>query len=162
MNRFAIVAGLLALAACGSEESGTGETQDGTVETVVEGGGDDTTVTLSGEEGEVTITDSSGQKVALPAGFSIYPGATEVSSNSVTHADGSGVRLMFSTEASAVQVADFYRKQARAAGIVELTDVTAGGQIALAGKAEDGTDFSVTAIGGEQETTVNLMVSKGF
>jgi hypothetical protein len=162
MKRVAMALGILALAGCGSEKSGTIETEDGTVDYTVDNDGSDASITIRNEEGEVTIAGGSGKKVDLPEGFSLYPGASVINSSSVSHAEGSGVRLAMSTQASPIQVIEFYRKQAKAAGIEIMSEITAGGQIMVGGKGDDGTDFSVTASGGEAGTTVNLMVSKGF
>jgi hypothetical protein len=162
MKRFAIALGLLALAACGSQDSGTVETENGTVEYTTENNGDAATVTLKSDEGEVTIASGANQDVRLPAGFSIFPGATVIASNTVSHSGGSGVRLTMTTDASPVQVVEFYGRQARVAGITNLTEAAAGGQAMIGGKGEDGTEFALTAIPGENETTANLIVTKGF
>lgn len=162
MKKFAIAAAVLALAACGSEKSGTVETPEGTVEYSTTQDGADSTFTATTEEGEVKIASGPGQEVNWPDGFSLYPGASVVDSSTVTHAQGSGVRVVMSTPASPIQVADFYRKQAKAAGIADLSEATAGGQVLMGGKSEDGTEFNLTASGAEGTTSVNLFVAKGF
>jgi hypothetical protein len=162
MKRFAIATGLLALAACGSEKSGTIETPDGKVEYTATQDGADSTFTAKTEEGEVKIASGPGQTVTWPDGFSLYPGATVVDSSTVTHSSGSGVRVVMTTVASPVQVAEFYRKQAKAVGIAELTEATAAGQVLMGGKSDDGVEFNLTASGSEGTTTANLFVAKGF
>jgi len=161
MKRIALAAALLALAGCGSERSGTIETDEGTIDYSVDNADGDATLTFNTEEGEVKITGGSGQQVDLPDGFTLYPDANVINSSSVSHAEGSGVRLMMQTDASPVQVIDFYRKQAKDAGIEITTEMTVQNQLMVSGKGDDGTTLSVTAIDGD-ETTVNLMVSKGF
>lgn len=162
MNRFAIVAGVALLGACGSEQSGTVETPEGTVEYSTTQNGAESTFTAKTEEGEVKIASGSGQDVKMPDGFSLYPGATVVTSSTVSHDEGSGVRVIMSTPASPLQVAEFYRKQAKAAGIANLSEATQGGQLNLVGENDDGTSFAVSATGGQGTTSVTLIVNKGF
>lgn len=162
MMRFAAVAAFAALAACGSEQSGTADTPEGEAEYSATQDGANSTFTARTEEGEVKIASGPDQKVQWPDGFSLYPGATVVDSSTVTHAEGSGVRVVMTTVASPVQVAEFYRKQAKAVGIAELTEATAGGQVLMGGESDDGVEFNLTVSGGEGSTTANLIVAKGF
>jgi hypothetical protein len=162
MKRFAIVAGVIALTACGSENSGTVETPEGTAEYSASQDGKEGTLTLTGEDGEVKIASGADQNVELPEGFSLYPGSTVVVSSTTSHAEGSGVRVVMSTDASPLQVAEFYRKQARAAGITNLSEATQGSQLNIVGQGDDGTSFTFAAMPGEGATSVTLMINKGF
>lgn len=162
MKRMAVLAGALALAGCGSENTGTVETPEGRVQYTASVDGSDTDMVINSPEGEVRIVSGADQKIDLPAGFTLYPGASVVTSSTVSHAEGSGVRVAMTSAASPLQVVDFYRKQARAAGITDLTEITGGGQVTIAGRGEDGTDFSLAATSGEGATSINLMVAKGF
>jgi len=162
MKRIAIAAALLALAGCGSDDTTTVETDDGTAKISVDTEGGDNSMTITTDEGEVKISGGAGQKVDMPAGFTVYPGAEVINSSSVVHADGAGVRVMMSTEASPVQVVDYYRRQAEAAGIAIKSEATVGQQIMVGGEGDNGLTFSLTTIAGEPNTTVNLLVSQGF
>lgn len=159
MKKLVVLFAGLALAACGSGESGTIETAEGTIEYSQDG--KEGTMTLTGEEGEVKIA-SGGQDVQMPDGFSLYPGAQVITSSTVSHNEGSGVRVVMSTSASPLQVAEFYRKQATAAGIANLSEASQGGMLNLVGEGEDGTTFAVATSGGDGATTVTLIVNKGF
>lgn len=160
MNRIAAItgglaglAGLLALGACGSGAEG-GDSA-GSPEGV-------STMTIDTGEGAVNIVSGANRNIELPPGFSLYPGAAVIASSTVSHEQGSGARVIMSTPASPVQVVEYYRKQARDAGIIDLTEIAGGNQVMMGGKGEDGTDFTLTAARGEGTTTVTLLVATGF
>ena len=136
----AIAVGALALSACGSEPSATFSTEDG--ETVEVTGGEDssggTTMRITGPDGEeIVARTGEGIELALPDGFSMYPGAKIVQSTVVTGgSEGAGGLIIFESDNSPKEITDFYRKQAKDAGITIQIDADMNGSKMLAGEKE--------------------------
>lgn len=158
--RYCIVAAAaLALAACGSEKSGSFETDDGgegsyTVDT--EDG--ETTASITTEDGTVRMRSGDNVPVKLPKGFSVYPKAKVVSNTVIDQGEGTGSLIIFESEDSLEDITSYYRSQAETAGIdIALQLTTEQGRM-LAGESPDGTSFSLNASEQEGKTTMTLMV----
>ncbi|MEM8724949.1 MAG: hypothetical protein AAGE86_05435 [Pseudomonadota bacterium] len=157
-------ASALALSACGSERSGTITNEDGeTVEYSVDGDGDEgMTTRITGPDGEEVIARTGGDVTAeLPSGFKLYPGAKIVSNTSVTNStEGTGSMIMFESDDSPQEIADFYRAQAEKAGITIQIDADMNGNKMIAGENEaEGTSFMVnTSKEADSPTTAQLMI----
>lgn len=153
----------LALAACGSETSGTFEGEDGeTGEYTIDRSTGETTATIETEDGTATLRSGSNVPVDLPAGFSLYPGASVISNTVVKQgAGGSGTLVSMSSGDSPDKVAAFYKNQAEAAGIeIQMEMITNGAQI-IGGQSQDGLTFSIMANPDEEGgTTAQLTVGK--
>ncbi|WP_284126023.1 hypothetical protein [Parerythrobacter aestuarii] len=152
----------LALAACGSENSGTFETEDGEQgEYTVDSDGDGMNATITTEEGTATMRSGENVKADLPDGYTIYPGAKVVS---VTNVDGTGHKgslVMMESADSPDKIASFYKKQAEAAGIKIEMEMTINGGKMLAGKGEGDRIFSINTTNNDGTTGIQLTVGQG-
>lgn len=158
-----IIAGFaLALASCGSEQSGSFTTEDGTEGTyTVEGEDGDATIRIAGENGgEVAIDAGDDVSADLPEGFSVYPGARVVSSATMQQTDGSGALVIMESKASPEELIEFYRKQAEGAGITISTEITASGNLVIAGEGKQGETFSFNAQNSGGATTGQLLIGR--
>ncbi|MEL6530265.1 MAG: hypothetical protein AAFQ27_09900, partial [Pseudomonadota bacterium] len=158
-----VIVGAFALSSCGSEQSGTITDEDGeTVTYSVDGeGSDEMTTRITGPDGEEVIARSGADvAVNLPDGFSMYPGAKVVSNTTVSNNnDGNGSMIMFESEASPKEIAEYYRGQAEKAGITIQIDANMNGSQMIAGENEaEGTSFMVTASRDEGEMTSAQMM----
>lgn len=160
-----LIAAACALAACGSEKSGTFETEDGeTGEYSVDADDGGATATITTDDGTASFQSGPGVKAKLPDGFTIFPGAKTLSSTNITNDDGVGTMVTLQAEADPDQFASFYRNQAERAGIEIEMEMTINDGKMLAGKGENGKSFSLMATPDEEggTTTAQLMVSEGL
>jgi len=162
MNKLAIAAVALLVAACGSKQSGTVDTDQGKLDYSVDKSNGDTSVTLSSKEGDVKYNSGATVKADLPEGFTLYPGATVINTTTASHAEGSGTQVFMSTKDSKDKAIAFYRKQAEAAGIDIKDDVKSGPMETLSGTSKDGENFMVSATEGPDATAIRLLLAKGF
>lgn len=149
----------LALAACGSEQSGTfddGEGGEGSYRVDTENG--ITTSEITTEDGTARMESGTGVKAKLPDGFSIMPGANVVSSSNITTEQGSGSMTMMEIAKPADEVVAFYRKQAEAAGIKIQLEMNSDGTRMIGGEGRDNVAFSLTASETDGKTSAQLMV----
>ncbi|MFW2351538.1 hypothetical protein [Qipengyuania sp.] len=158
----------VALAGCSSE--GSPPTQEGAEPEEAPRGSYD----IDSETGETrarhtdtdgtTTTLRSGEKVpvALPAGFSLYPGARVTNNTRVEQADGLLVLLNFESAAMPEDLARFYRTQAEAAGIEVDTSLQSGPMTMIGGESAEGTSFSFTATRKDEMTQAQLSVGRGL
>ncbi|WP_374406099.1 hypothetical protein [Pelagerythrobacter sp.] len=158
MRQVLVLVAVLALAACGSERSGTQEVAAGDASEA----GDAVTATIETDEGTARMRSGADVPVDLPRGFSIFPGA-EVASNTVFDQAGSkGALLTMESDAPAAEMIAFYRRQAEAAGIELELNLDTDTMQMIGGKSADGSPFSFTATKGEGGTTGQLMVGEAF
>lgn len=148
-----------ALAACGSDTSGTFQGEDGeTGEYTIDRATGETTATITTQEGTATMRSGSDVPVDLPAGFTVYPGAEIVSNTVVKQSGGSGTLITMSSADSPETVAAFYKAQAREAGIeIQMEMATNGAQI-IGGQSPAGLTFSIMASPDGDGTTAQLTV----
>lgn len=151
------VAALL-LAACGSEQSGTFETDTGEGTYQVDTTDGETTASITTDDGTVNMRSGANVPVTLPSGFALMPGANVVSNTTIEQADGKGSLVVFETQASLDDVTAYYRKQAEAAGLAINVQLTTDAGRMLAGQADDGRSFSLNASEEEGKTVATLMV----
>ncbi|ABC63865.1 hypothetical protein [Erythrobacter litoralis] len=152
----------LALAACGSETSGTLEGEDGErMDYSVDENSGETNATITTEDGTATMQTGPNVRARLPLGFKVYPGATVLSATNIDSDGEKGSLVMMETNATPDEIIAYYKAEAEAAGIDIKMDMTTGESRALAGEGASGASFSVNA--GEQgsATSVQLMVSEG-
>ena len=156
----ALLAGTLALAGCGGEDSITVETEDGGEATfTAESDDGDTTVRISGDDGgSINIDAGENVSVDLPDGWSVYPGAKVVSSVTLQQADGSGVLVIMETEEAAEDMLEFYRKQAEAAGLEIKSEMKSVNTLVIASDANAATTFQFSATRDADKTTGQLLV----
>ncbi len=161
----AIGVGALALAACGSEQSGTITTEDGeTIEYSADSeSSGETTMRITGPDGEEVVSRTgAGVELSLPDGISMYPGAKIVSNTVVSGgSEGSGSMIMFESSDSPEDITKYYRKQAESAGITIQIDASMNDAQMIAGeKKSDNSSFMVTATREDGDvTTAQMMVT---
>lgn len=160
----AVSAAALLVAACGSGDEGTIQTADGEVTYDIDGQGDDVSIDMTGPDGEQVAVRSGAQAVeGMPDGFSVYPGATVVTSTTVNTTDGSGVLVVLTTPDAPDKVIQFYRGQAEAAGVTIDGEMNANGMRLIGGEGPGGLAFSASASPGDDGlNTVQLTVGRGM
>jgi hypothetical protein len=151
--------GMVLLAACSSEKSGTITTEDGTAEYRVDQSTGETSMTITTDDGKATMRSGSDIPVSLPKGFSLFPGTKVLSNTVVNQPGGSGSMVMFETDASAQQVMAHYKQQAEKAGFKIELEANMGGTVMIAGKREaDGGSFSVNASPDDEGKTTGQLI----
>ena len=158
--RFALItAATLALAACGSEKSGTVEDADGNeARYSIDEEAGVTRSEITTEEGTARMESGAGVKANLPKGFSMMPGASVVSASNITTEQGSGSMTMLEVAKPAADVIAHFRKQAEAAGIKIQLEMNNEGTRMIGGEGKDGLTFSLTATEAEGKTSAQLMI----
>lgn len=149
------------LASCGSGDEGTIQTGDGEVSYDVDQSGGETNVTITGEDGSTVTANSGSGEASLPDGFTIYPGATVVSSTVVNSNDGGGSMILIQSSASPEELVTFYRQQAEAAGIEIQMNATVNGNAMINGEGSGGRTFSFSASPNGDGTSGQLIVGQG-
>jgi hypothetical protein len=152
----------LALAACGSQSSGTIEGEDGeTGEYTIDNSTGEANFTVKTEDGTVTMRSGSDVPVDLPGGFTVYPGADVVSNTMVNQGQGTGNLVTITSPDSPQDVVAYYKSQAEAAGITIQMEMATNGMQMIGGESEDGLTFSVMASPAEEGTSAQLTVGTG-
>ena len=166
MRRWPIMgAAAVLLAGCGSEQSGTFETDGGESGSyTVDRSGEEVTATIETAEGTARVQSGAEVPIDLPRGFSIYPGAEIVTNTVFDQADSKGALVTMESDASAEDMIEHYRRQAESAGIELELNLTTDTMRMIGGKAPDGSPFSFTATreDGASKTTGQLMVGEAF
>ncbi|MEL7190003.1 MAG: hypothetical protein AAGK17_10665 [Pseudomonadota bacterium] len=153
------IAGSLTLAACSSDNSGVIVDEDGNeVNYSIDEDTGETAVTVETQEGTATMRSGDDVPVDLPAGFTIYPGAEVVSNTVVSHGEGQGTVVYMETDALPEDLAEFYKTQAKDAGVEIQMDMTAENTKMLAGETEEGMVFSLNATRQGDTTSAQIMV----
>jgi len=157
-------AAAISLSACGSSDEGTFETEDGeTVEYQVDRDDGDTELRISGDDGEeMVINSGAGSASDMPDGYSLYPGASVVSTTTMSQADGQGSLVIMQSDAAPDAMVRFYRQQAEAAGIDIGMGMNTNGTMMIAGESESGATFSFNASPSGDGTTAQLVVGQGM
>jgi hypothetical protein len=161
---FLIIGAASALAACGSERSGTFTTKDGdSAEYTIDEKSGETRMTLDGPDGTATLRSGKTVPLSLPAGFSLYPGARVVTNTLVKRPDGEGVMVMFETPDTPQAVIAHYRREAEASGIALSVAMTTERSEMIGGEREDRSlTFSATANAQpDKPTAVQLIIGSG-
>lgn len=159
MRLWILAGACVALGACGSEQSGTVTNADGSkTEYSVDADGTTSTATVTTEDGTATFETGSGVKAELPDGYTLYPGSKVVTATKASSPNGDMRLVMFESSDEPKVIAEFYRKQAEAAGVkLELEMTTEQGTI-LGGRDEEGTNFSLTTSKAEDKTVSTLSI----
>ncbi len=162
MKKLALLVSCAALAACGSEQSGTFQTDDGETGTYsVDQSNGEGSISVKTDDGEFTMQSGADVDAELPEGFSLYPGATVLSNTRISHEEGSNVSVLMSTDASAEEVLAFYRPQIDSAGIDVKTEFKNQASTMIGGDDGAGNTFVLNVTPGDDGmTAVNLSVSK--
>lgn len=157
----AVLTAAFFLAACGSDTSETFEDEQGNSSsyTIDEQSGE-TTATITTEDGVATMRSGESVPVDLPDGFSLFPGAQVNNNTTFTLDDSRGAMIMFQSDAEPQAIADFYRKQAEAAGIEIEVELSINGGKTLGGESESGRTFTLNASREGETTSAQLMVGE--
>ena len=159
MRTMALGVAALALSACGSSESGSFDTEDGSGTYTLDEDGDGVEMRFTDDEGnETTLNSGSDVEVDLPDGFTIYPGAEVVQKTVLNSAEGEGSLLMMTSSDTPQAMADHYRAQAEAAGIEISMEMTSGDTRIIGGEGPDERFFSFSASGDGGESTGMLTI----
>jgi hypothetical protein len=159
--RAAILTAALAtgLGACG--DSGTFTTDEGeTGEYSIDGATGETTISVDTEDGTASVRSGADVPVELPEGFSIYPGAEVVSNIVFDQGGNGGAMVTMESSATPKEIADYYRKQAEAAGVEIQIDATVNGGAMVGGEGPGGMTFSINASPQGDKTSAQLAVGK--
>ena len=163
MKKYCAAVVILALAACSESEATSVISADGTTEYEVSGAGDDTRVRMSDAEGNEAVftggSDVTGE-LDLPDGYALYPGAEVESGTTFDGAQGSGVMVTFATDASSQELVEYYRKQAKSAGVEIDTDARTGEERMIAGVGPGGLSFSLQTSPGGSGSTGILVIAQ--
>jgi hypothetical protein len=153
------VAVAVLLAGCGSSDSGTIETEDGTVEYDTEHSGAEAQIRFTDKEGNETVINSGAEAAAiLPDGFTVYPGAQVASSTAVSRPGGAGTMTVMMSSDTPQQMAAHFRRQAEAAGFAIEMEMTSNDTVTIGGESTDGRAFTFNASQSGAQTTGMLMV----
>ena len=111
-----------------------------------------------------TTTLRSGEKVpvALPTGYTVYPGARVINNTRVEQRDGAIVLLELESAASVEDMVGFYRNEAEANGIEVGVELETGPTTTIGGMTPEGSSFSFTATRSEGLTEAQLAVGRGI
>jgi hypothetical protein len=154
---------LLLVAACtaepASEEEAAAQGERKTGSYTVDGETGEINARVHTDEGTVaTLRSGERVPVALPDGFSVYPGAEVLTNTRVDHGGGEGNMLTMRSDDSPAEVTAFYRDQAEKAGIDLEVQMNAGETQMLAGRGPREQVFSLNASDESGRTMVQLMV----
>ena len=143
-QRLALAAAVLALSACGSEKSGTFETEDGGdgVYTIDPATGE-SSAKITTDEGTASFRSGANVKADLPAGWSIYPGAEVISATNIDGVEGRGTMVTMESDDSVDDLIAHYRSQAQKAGLEIKMEMTIDKGRIIAGTSRDGRQFSL-------------------
>ncbi len=148
------------LAACGGPGEGSFTNEDGeTVDYDIDSSGEESTFTMRGDDGEeIEINTGTSVEADLPGGFTLYPGATVVSTSNVSVNEGKGTIVFMTSSDSPAELADFYKAQAEAAGIAINMENTSATSKMIAGQNEAGDSFTISANATDGGSSAQLMV----
>ncbi|WP_427965886.1 hypothetical protein [Altererythrobacter sp.] len=155
------LAASLLLASCGSGNRDTITIDDGDGGTMtVKHDGASATTTFTGADGTATMRSGPDVAIDLPNGFTVFPGAKVVSNTTFSQGDSKGALVLFESSAKPEVLAEFYRKQAEAAGIDVSLEMTVNDGKMIGGESEGGHTFSFNAHPDDGKTTGQLMVGE--
>ena len=161
--RIMLLAGVLALTACGSSEEGTVSDEDGVEVGSYAMANGETTASIRGEDGSVTSMRSGSQVAAnLPEGFTLADGLTVLNTTNVERGEGRYLMLTMEGSQPVSDVVSHYRKEALAAGVDVNVDVSTGETTTIAGESKDGLAFSLMASRSGDKTAVQLTLNQGL
>lgn len=152
------------LAACGSGDSGTTETGDGgSADYTVDRENGEVSATITTEDGTATMQTGENVSADLPGGFTVYPGAKIESVTNINQTDAKGSLVIMESSDSPQKLAEFYKKQAKAAGIPIQMEMTVNGGTMIGGtNTGTGMTFSLNATPSADGANAQLMVNQGL
>ncbi len=160
MRAIAVLLTVSMLVACSdaSEDAATLTAPDGEVTIDDTERGD---IRITSKDGaSVTVDQRGGNDAQWPEGFDPYPGATVTSDIAMGGEGRAGKIIAFTSSDAPAVVADFYRRQAEAAGFEIEMELTVNEGRMLAGERTDGTGFAINASADEGGTSASLTVGR--
>jgi len=150
MKKLALAAILAAsVAACGSSSDDDGVS-----------GGDYSREFESGDT-SAAVTAGGDIQVELPNGFETYPGSKVITTMTVNNPAVRGRTVMMETADGIQDVADFYKGQAKDAGIAINMETASSDAMMLVGQVEGEGGFNMVATRTDEgKTTIQLTVSE--
>lgn len=107
-------------------------------------------MTIKREDGEAALRAGSAVPVALPEGFTLFPGTRVRENARVTQPGGEGMLVTFEADAPAADLAAHYRDAAKTAGFAIEADIdTNGTQLVSAVRVGDKARLTITATKGK-------------
>lgn len=107
-------------------------------------------MTIKREDGEASLRSGARVPVALPEGFSLFPGTRIRENARVTQPGGEGMLVTFEADARATDIAAHYRDAAKAEGFAMEVDLdTNGTQLVTAMRESDKARLTLTATEGK-------------
>lgn len=163
MRRFStaiILGGVTMFAACSSEQSGTFTGADGEqAEYRIDEASGETSMTIKTAQGEATMRSGEGVPLALPDGFTLYPGSKVISNTVVNQPDGTGNMVLFESSAAPAAIIAHFKSHAGKAGYAIELETKMNETLLLSGRREAaGTAFVVTTEAPEDGTVSGQLV----
>ena len=144
----------LVLSACGSEKSGSFETEDGEQGTYeIDQATGETTARIKTDDGTAVMRSGKNVAIDLPNGFAVYPGSEVISNTTFSQGDTKGALLTFDSGAEPAELVEYYRKQAEAAGFEIQIEMSVNDGKMIGGEGPGDSFFSVNASVREGEGT---------
>ena len=169
MNKTLIVVAvpLLSLAACGPDVE---ENEDGTTiagddyELTFDDVEGETSMVITGPDGEATFETGSGVDPNLPDGWSVYPGAdiqTAINIDGAGSSGEAGTMVVMQVDADIDDVIEHYRSEAESSGHEIKMELTTGEAKIIGGEGPDNSNFSVSVVPGEEGSPVTVQLTVG-
>lgn len=118
----------------------------------------ETRARITTDRGAVDLRSGPAVPVALPSGFTIYPGARIIANTRVEREGGRRVLVEFATPDPIAKVVLFHRAQAEAAGVLLMLDLDGDEAASIGGRTVTGGDYALTARRAGSETMVQLSI----
>jgi hypothetical protein len=140
------IAGIVAMMLAGCDGAGDPSRQ---AEHSIDPATGETVMTIPDKRGAATLRAGPSVPVALPQGFSLFPGTRVTNNARFTRADGEGTLVTFTADAPAKDILAHYRREAEAAGFaITLEHEAAGSLLLIAERERDGARLAVTVTEG--------------
>ena len=122
----------------------------------------ETRAQITTSEGTTQLRAGEKVRASLPRGFTLYPDAQVTDVTQVTRGDGFSLQLTMNSSDAPDAIAQFYRQQARAAGVAVDLAIAAPDGSTLSGKAPDGLRVSFYARPDGEGSRAQLSLSRGL
>lgn len=118
---------------------------------------------IRGKDGQtIDVSSDPAAPVALPAGFTLFPGATVKSNTALQMGEGKAAVVAFDSDAAPAAIAAHYRRQAQSAGMDITHDVAGASGIELQGEKGSGSGFQLAVQAAGAGSKATLMVGSGM
>lgn len=155
----------LLIVACGSQQSDTITAADAErAEYRIDEASGETSMTIRTARGEATMRSGEGVPLALPDGFTLYPGSKIISNTVVSQPDGTGAMVLFESTAAPADIIAHFKTHAGEAGYAIELEATMNETMMLSGRrGAAGTAFVATTEAPEDGiVSGQLIISKNI